>query len=433
MKFIRQLKYLIKIKFLKNNHDKVLRTYMKLVKLDLTPTTKKLDYNFLITNVAEEIFERKKIKLEKIKIEFTKPKILILNSEIYDRGGHTEVAMRYIEAFKDEYLINFYLTTIGNLSNETAPSKSKHIKNIVNDYYESSDNLGFDEKVIELYHYVIDNKITTINVNMFMFDTVACAALGILKKYTNINIVFWNHGDHWYSLGTDFADVILTRIQNGQAITPYLKDKKNIIQPPFLESTNKINEYSKNDINKIKEELNIPIDAFVTMTGCELQKLNKAYFELVKNLLYQNKNLYHLFICTIKDEKKQEIKNKIGENSGRLIIIDFVPNFDFYIQLSDLYVDSFPQGSALTLVDCIKHSKPVVIKVNKKEPIRSFEEYLYKDYEFACETSKLMEERIYEMINDKIKYGQSSKKVRSFYCEKYDINKVKESYRQIIK
>jgi len=435
IKFIKQLKYLIILYISKKNknYDTVLKMYKKIISLDLAPTYKKVNYNLSIFNIAKEIFKKKNIKMNDIKIEFSQPKVLILNSEIYDTGGHTELALRYIEAFKDEYLIDFYLTTIGKSSNESAPVKSKFIKKIVNNYYESPQNLGFDEKVIELYHYIINQNITTIYVNMHMFDTVACAVLGVLKKYTNINIIFWNHGDHWYSLGTDFADIILTRIQNCQAITPYLKDKKNIVQPPFLESSNEINKYSEIDINKIKEVLNIPVGAFITMTGCGLGKLNDEYFALIKNILDKNENVYHLFICTMKDKKKREIKDKIGKNKERLIIINFVPNFDFYIQLSDLYVDSFPQGSALTLVDCIKHAKPVVIKVNKTEPIKSFEEYLYKDYEFACETSKLMEEKIYELINDKEKYKQISNKVRAFYCERYNIKKVKEIYRELFK
>ena len=44
--------------------------------------------------------------------------------------------------------------------------------------------------------------------------------------------------------------------------------------------------------------------------------------------------------------------------------------------MCDFYVDSFPQGSALTLIDCIQMKKPVVIKINKQNKFKSFEENL---------------------------------------------------------
>ena len=45
---------------------------------------------------------------------------------------------------------------------------------------------------------------------------------------TNINIDFCNHGDHHYSLGTTFADKIYTRVKNGHALTPYLKNNTKV-------------------------------------------------------------------------------------------------------------------------------------------------------------------------------------------------------------
>ena len=95
------------------------------------------------------------------------------------------------------------------------------------------------------------------------------------------------------------------------------------------------------------------------------------------------------------------------------------PEFEKFIQISDLYIDSFPQGTALTLIDCIKHKKPVVIKINEKDPIRSFEEYLYPNYEYAFKTSKGMFNGISKLANDKNEYEKTSENVWHFFKNKY--------------
>lgn len=435
MRILKRLSYKTKANFNESqkNYDGFLKYYMKYIKYDLLPYDKKQNYNKKILEIAEKIFEQKNIKLQKIEMDFKVSKILILNSEINDNGGHTEIALRYINAFKDDFPIYFYLTALRNSSIDTAPAKSQIIKENVYQYYESSDDLNFAQKVVELYNYIIENKITTINVNMHMDDVISCAALGLIKKYTNINIVFWNHGDHWYSLATDFADIIITRCKNNTAITPYLKNYKNVMSLPFLLKDDSSKIHSKEEIFNKKSELNIPKNSFVTMTGCILDKVDKNYFNLVKKILEKNPSVYHIFICTMKNNKKRELKNFMGKNSNRFIILDFVSDFDFYIQLADLYIDSFPQGSALTLVDFIKHSKPVLIKINESESIRSFEEYLYDDYEYSCKTADEMYEKACKIINNKDEYAKISKKVKNHYDVFYNFEKIKSKHRVFIK
>ena len=100
--------------------------------------------------------------------------------------------------------------------------------------------------------------------------------------------------------------------------------------------------------------------------------------------------------------------------------------------MSDLYVDSFPQGSALTLVDYIKNAKPVLIKVNKENPIKSFEEYLYPGYEYACNTVDEMLDGIGVLSDNKAEYLRVSEKVKNYYETNYALAKVKPLYEQLI-
>ena len=61
----------------------------------------------------------------------------------------------------------------------------------------------------------------------------------------------------------------------------------------------------------------------------------------------------------------------------------------------------------------------VIIKINKKEPIRSFEEYLYPNYEYAFETSKEMLVGAIKLESDKEEYAAMSKKVFEYCKTKY--------------
>lgn len=432
MSISKEIKKVIKLSknIFRRKYNKVLDKFQKQVKQDSSPFNKNIDFNNLILEIAENIFKDKKTVLCKTQIDFSCPKILILNTQIYDSGGHTEVALRFIKEFKDDFLIDFYITSLSELTENTAPIKSKIIKDMANEFYHPIFH-DYDKKIFDLYNRIIENKYTTIFVNIHMYDVVGCAVLGLLKKHTNINIIYFNHADHFYCLGTDFADVIITRLKNNKPVTPYLENKKNVHQALFLEN-NEVNHYSAKEIMDLKARLNIPQNAFITISGSSFYKFGDEYFELIKKILDNNENVYHIFVCDVKKTGFDKM-HKIINHHPRFIQTNFVPNFDLYIQTSDLFIDSFPQGSALTLIDCIKHSKPVVVKINTSDKTKSFEMYLADDYEYSCTTSNDMYQKACELINDKAKYAKTAKEVRSFYEKTYDVNKVKQKYWELIK
>ncbi len=425
------IKYMLKANFyiLKKNYNKVLRCYVKNISHNLCPKPKLVDYDKKIGELADNIIKKNNYKIKNIDVSsYNSKRILILCTEIYDSGGHTECALNYINLFHNEFELFFYLTDIFYSGKSLAPEKSKIIKSLVKDFYYSDLNNTLEEKIFELFNYIINNKITTVNVNMHMQDVVGCSVLYLLQKYTNINIVFWNHADHYYSLGTKYAHTILSRCYHGKPITPYLANQTNVLALPFLirNKNNKI----KNDI---REQFSIPPEAFVTMTGCIETKLNNEYFKLIKKILDTNKNIYHIWVCSLPQNKKNKIYKKFNLDLKRFIITDFVSNFDDYINSSDIYIDSFPQGSALTLVDCIRLAKPVVIKVNTESSINSFEEYLYPDYELSCKTVKEMFDNILKLSNDKEYYNKIKEKVSKYFIDTYTNEKIKPLYEVLVK
>lgn len=428
---IKKIKYLLKGLFYTEIgcYDSALYNFLKSINYNLSPYKKNINYNKLIEKNADLILKKENLSLKYVDVSKYPKKILILNSEIYDSGGHTEVALRYAECFCSKYPIYFYITNVFRRGdNEIAPVKSNLIKEMVSEFYMSSQNISLDKKIIELYNYILDKQITTINVNIHMSDVVSCACLYLIKKFTNINVIFWNHADHFYSLGTDYCDKIITRCKNGKSITPYLIDDNKVIQLPFLMCEK---DYICHE--NIRENFNIPKDAFVTLTGCEMGKLGDGYFNLVRKLLDENKKIYHILVTNCKPENINGLRKKYKLDSERFIFQSFTPYFDDYINASNLYIDSFPQGSALTLVDCIKYSIPVAVKINKKSPTKSFEEYLYPNYELASETEDGLFSVVLNISNNLTFYNSMKDKVYNHFKSTYSTEYTLSKYEELIK
>lgn len=426
---IKKIKYLLKGLFYTKIkcYDKAIYNYQKSIKYNLSPYKKRINYNELIEKSADLILKNE--NLNTVDVSNYPKKILILNSEIYDTGGHTELALRYAEVFHDKYPIYFYITNVFKRNDdEIAPEKSKIIRELVSEFYISSKEVNLDKKIIELYNYIIEKKITTINVNMHMNDVVSCACLYLIRKFTNINVIFWNHADHFYSIGIDYCDKISTRCKNGKSITPYLIDNNKVINLPFLMAEK---DYIAHE--NIREKLNIPKDAFVTLTGCGMGKLGDSYFNLIKKILDGNKNIYHILVTNHKPKKIKKLQKKYNLNLERFIFQSFTPYFDDYIKSSNLYIDSFPQGSALTLVDCIKYSIPVAVKINKKFPTKSFEEYLYPNYELASETEDGLYNIALRISTDLNFYNSMKNKVYNHFKMTYSLERTLPKYEELIK
>ena len=161
---IKKIKYLLKGLFYTKIkcYDKALYNYQKSIKYNLSPYKKRINYNELIEKSADLILKNE--NLNTVDVSNYPKKILILNSEIYDTGGHTELALRYAEVFHDKYPIYFYITNVFKRNDdEIAPEKSKIIRELVSEFYISSKEVNLDKKIIELYNYIIEKKITTIS------------------------------------------------------------------------------------------------------------------------------------------------------------------------------------------------------------------------------------------------------------------------------
>ncbi len=422
--------YFLKLSFLylKKDYEAILKNHCLLIRNNLAPYKKSINHDLFILKTAEKL----KLNLIKHLPENTRqPKIMLLMSDIYDSGGHTEVALRYIKAFKDEFPVYFCLCALDGPSCEKAPVKSDLIKSLCGGYFEAGKEMTPSEKITFIYNSIIVNGITTLYTIINPADSICCAVMGLIKKNTGIKIIFYNHASHCYSLGTEFADILLTRCKNSRPITPYLKNKTNALYVPFMPDT-ELKEYPQEEIENFKKRLNIKNGSFITLTGVPLHKTDTSYFEMIATMLKKHENICHIFVSRMSERMKKNILSVFGKNKHRFIITDTVADFGIFAEISDLYIDSFPQGSALTLVDFIKHSKPVVIKKNLKNPLKSFEFYLFEGYKYCCSSYSEMTEKISTLITDKNEYSKTCAVAEKHYMSEYDMGTIKNIHKKLI-
>lgn len=371
-------------------------------------------------------------------------KISLLFTRLYSTGGHTPMVERFIESFCDEYNLGVFCTQLDYTKNGHYKNKKNRIfdKNIFIDgidYFWNAYDLELHVK--ELYNKIISFNPKIIFCYIHPQDVVLVATLALIKKNTNIKIIDINMQDHFYSLGFKFADLIIDARPAGQRITKEIRGYNNTCLMPLQQK--KISEtkyFLDSEIISLKNSLGINKNQFFTLTGGAGYKFfgdnNSDYFCFVKNLLIKEKNLVHVVMSDFDENFFKIVDNIFSDNKElleRLKIIKSVPDFDIYMQACDLFIDTFPQGGALIHIDIMRNKKPSIVKINKENPVRSFEFYFPKDYQYMFDDISKMEDATLSLLNDKNKREELSQYLFNHYVKTYEFNIVKNKYEQIIK
>ncbi|WP_392560004.1 glycosyltransferase [Orbus mooreae] len=362
-------------------------------------------------DIAVQSFIDKYVVLPINKNQLDNQKVLLIATELYDSGGHTECIKNLVAAVPESYKTALFLTKM-NYSLDSAPIKlaeiSKYIKISGIEQSISCDKSAI-KKLISTYNKIISQKPMFIISFLHMDDIFGVALLAMIKKYTDIRVLFWNHASHYPTLGMAFADLIFEGTATTEQMTKELRGYSNtkIIGLPYLKEEN-IPIFNSKLIRETRKKIGIPNTAMCTMTGCASYKLfdgnESPYFQLIKRLLIKEDNLYHVVISQF-NEAQQAILNRIFDNSEllkKIVFLPFTTEYKLLFRCCDLFIDSFPVSSALTHVDLMSLKVPNVIKINKNRPEFSFHEYLPPDYEYMFEDVNEMEKAIsYLLHNEK--------------------------------
>jgi hypothetical protein len=292
-----------------------------------------------------------------------------------------------------------------------------------------------------LYNDILCSDIDVLFCYIHSQDIVAVAVMMLLQKNSNIKIIIINMQDHFYNLGYKFAHLIIDARLAGQNITKNIRGYKNTIMMPLQQrKENETIYYSEEKKQKLRDSLGIKKDEYLTLTGTGDYKIfeenTSKYFEMIRDLLIAEPKLKHLLMTEFHISNGKKIFNAVFKNHQellqRLIIIDRVAEYDIYMQTCDLFIDSFPQGGALIHIDMMPNKRPTVLKINTTNPVRSFEYYLPKDYEYQYETIEEMKKGILKLLRSKEEQKKASEELYQYYLDNYEFEIVKKKYKELI-
>ena len=378
------------------------------------------------------------IKLKQSPQKNKSGKIAFIATEICDMGGHTKCIKDLINSLFGIYKQKLFLTQKWR-SRDIAPLNYSLISTKISVKGINASIFDFTKGVKSFTQDIINFSPTAIFVLIHPHDVFATAVISLIKKTTNIKIIYFNHASHYPVLGMSFADIILEGIPTTEKITNEKRGFKNtkIIGLQSLAKDETIY-YTKTQLDNLKKTMGISSDSLITMSGASSYKFfdneDSSYFELIKNLLEEEAKLVHIMISEFNDKQKSIIK-KIFEGSEalhRLIIIPYQTDFDKYFQCADVFIDSFPVSSALTQIDLMRNKVASVVKINKENPEFSFHEYQMTNYPYMFEDVKDMKSAILELLHNKEKREEIIAKNYDFWLHNYEANIFKQKLINLI-
>lgn len=369
----------------------------------------------------------------------SKNKIVFLATELHEQGGHTECVKCLVSSLAETYEIGLFLVE-KERSFKYAPIKMEEISINAKILGLKSSSNTFKASLIELYNKIIRYKPKVIFLFYNPDDILSTAVCFLIKKYTDIRLIYFNHASHLPSLGFSFSDLII----EGMPVTQYITQKFRHVDkcyvmglPSYPLSYTKY--LSKNEIYCKRKELGISEGNYFTLSGAAAYKFfdksGSSYFQMIQRLLIKEPSLQHIVVSSF-TKTELEIIEQIFESTPdvrkRLILYPFTPFFDSLFQSCDVFIDSFPMSSALTQIDVMRNKRPMVIKINKENASLSFHEYAPVGYPYMFEEIKEMEKGILNLLYDKNKQEAMVTILYNHYLQNFEGSAVAAKYCKLI-
>lgn len=370
---------------------------------------KRIDnWDNLDTRKLDEQIRRATRKIRVTPITDTTDALVILASQMYDMGGHTECIKNIVSA-AGKYKTYLFLTRTAK-SYRDAKHKMAEIEK-----YTTISGIQYNgglwrHKLRDAFDEIISQRPSAVLSFIHMDDAFGAALLCLLQR-AGVRILFYNHGSHFPTLGMSFANLILEGTPTTARITNQQRGFENtvVVGLPYL-CTDACPVFSDDEIQQLRAKFGITPETPLTMSGASSYKFfdkthnASPYFEMIKQLLMRNPDLRHIMIVPKLMPYEREIFDKIFADSNVADRIQFIapnPNYKVLFKCADVFIDSFPISSALTQIDLISLRVPNVIKINRENPIWTFHEYMPENYPFAFDNADDMIVGIEKLIRDK--------------------------------
>jgi hypothetical protein len=347
------------------------------------------------------------LSVKKNEKEIEENNIAFLATELYNQGGHSILIKNILKNIPKNFRTKLFLTK----KNKSMKIEKKRIDEIAN--YAEIDGIDFsfaNEKklIMQMFGKIADFSPKTIFVFIHMNDAFGTAILALIKKHTDIKILFVNFAAHHPVLGMSFADLILELSPFSAFVTQKYRGFSNThIMWIAGENKEDLPVFSEEQIDAAKVKIGIPKNCLCSMTGCASYKLysgkGSVFLEMICRLLEKHENLHHVLITNINDELKRIIDSifKNSKTKNRLIVLNFLADYKIAFKCADVFIDSFPISNDLTMIDLMSLKVPFISMINEKNIMQSFSEFVPENYPYVFGNIEDFEHGAEKLLFDK--------------------------------
>lgn len=358
-------------------------------------------------------------------------RVAYLITELYDWGGHTKCVVNSVDVLRDKFEQAIFVSHISR-TDRFAPQAIQELSKKCMVFGDDLNLCCYVKKITKLFNQIVDFNPKVLFVWMHPSDCLLDILLGMLKRYTNIKILYCPHASHFPNLGISYADAVLEALSVTAYITQNLrKCDKTIFLNMMSKSIEESPVFNRDEVLAKRKELGIKDGYLCTMSGAMSYKFfegkSSSYFEMIRDLLEKYENLQHVILSHFSEDEMGVIESIFGGSKARsrLSICSFSKDYELIFKCADVFIDSFPVSSALTMIDLMRLRIPYVVKINDENAMWSFHEYQKADFPYmfakvddlmcGVETLLFSKEEREKVVNMNYLY----------YQETYDKNTVK--------
>lgn len=366
-------------------------------------------------------------------------RVAYLASELYVSGGHTKCLREYVNLLKDDYsqalfLTRYTTTILHNRSAFDAIAKNAEI------HGEELNPVTWKKNIENIYNNICCYSPKVIFVFIHPDDVYGAMLLALLKKKTNIGIVYYPHASHYPNVGMNFADLSLHNLSVTAWIT---REKRKFTRTHVFGMIGKKLEdfpvFTREQIAERKRMLGIRKDEICVMSGGASYKFfetpdSSEFFLTVKKLIEARANVRVIILADFNTKQIAWIEKLFLGSAARerLVLTPTSPTYELSFSCADVFIDSFPVSAALTMVDLMRLRVPAVVKINRNNALWSFHEYQSPDYPYMFEKIDDFLEGALRLIDSEIERKRVAKMNYDYYLENYEGNVCKNRLCQLI-
>ena len=319
-------------------------------------------YSEIIEKFYIDLAERTKTKgLTPAAITTKTKRFLHVMSRCYLKGGHTRIVERWINASEKDEQHSVYLTEQHSL-NDIPDNLKQYVKNRNGVIHIENQTAPIVNKANNLRAFSLDFDVVIMH--QHMHDPVPLMAYSV-SEYKKLVIVF-NHAGHLFWLGRNVADFVIDIEKNQNNITKQLRGvtKSAVINMPVSANQSQILPAKTKTLRK---KLSIPQESIVLLTMASDFKyeptLEFDFPRSIERILEQAPTAIFIGIGL---QKRHSIWTKLQSiYQERVVLLGSIPFKEAtdYLSVADLYVDSFPMNSWVSMIDAISIGKLPVVSV----------------------------------------------------------------------